>query len=64
MTTFCSIAALVAVLILLPVLVLLWATESPQQRIRRLSRYGYSQRRIAEQLGCTRYCVRKALAVA
>ena len=52
-----------AVLIVLPVLILLWATESRPQRIRRLrSRYGWSQQRIADRLGVTRWAVRQALA--
>ena len=45
-----------------PLLVLLWATESTEARTRRLSRSGWSQRRIAEHLGVTRYRVRLALA--
>jgi hypothetical protein len=48
--------------LLLPVLLLLWATESTEGRTRRLSRSGWSQRRIAEHLGVTRYRVRLALA--
>jgi hypothetical protein len=48
--------------LLLPLLVLLWATESIEARTRRLSRSGWSQRRIAEHLGVTRYRVRLALA--
>ena len=42
--------------------VVLWATESRQQRIRRWSRSGQSQRAIAARLGITRYQVRVALA--
>ena len=60
MTT--SVLALALVALLLPVLVILWATESPEGRARRLSRSGWSQRRIAEHLGVTRYRVRLALA--
>ena len=60
MTT--SVLALVLAALLLPVLVLLWATESTEGRARRLSRSGWSQRRIAEHLGVTRYRVRLALA--
>jgi DNA-binding transcriptional regulator LsrR (DeoR family) len=48
--------------LLLPLLVILWATESTEQRARRLSHSGWSQRRIAEHLGVTRYRVRLALA--
>jgi hypothetical protein len=60
MTT--SILALCLAALLLPLLVLLWATESTEARTRRLSRSGWSQRRIAEHLGVTRYRVRLALA--
>jgi hypothetical protein len=48
--------------LLLLVGVVLWATESRQQRIRRWSRSGQSQRAIAARLGVTRYQVRVALA--
>ena len=54
--------AIVLALLLLPVLILLWATESTEQRARRLHRNGWSQRRIADHLNCTRYRVRAALA--
>jgi hypothetical protein len=57
-----SFLALCLAALLLPVLVLLWATESTEGRTRRLSRSGWSQRRIAEHLGVTRYRVRLALA--
>ena len=57
-TTF----ALLLALLLLPLLVLLWATESQAQRAKRLRSYGWSQQRIADHLGVTRYRVRVALA--
>lgn len=57
-TTFCLLLALLT----LPLLVLLWATESREQRIRRWHRSGQSQRAIAARLGITRYRVRQALA--
>jgi ParB-like chromosome segregation protein Spo0J len=56
------IAAWIAVLILLPIVVLLWATESRQQRARRLRSYGWTQQRIADRLGCSRSTVRRMLA--
>jgi ABC-type spermidine/putrescine transport system permease subunit II len=59
MTT--SVLALVLAALVLPLLVLLWATESTEQRTRRLSRSGWSQRQIAAHLGVTRYRVRQAL---
>ena len=57
-TTF----ALLLALLLLPLLVLLWATESRPQRVKRLRSYGWSQQRIADHLGVSRYRVRVALA--
>lgn len=56
------LAAWIAALILLPVLVLLWATESRQQRARRWRRDGWTQQRIADRLGCSRSTVRRMLA--
>ena len=55
------IAAWVAALILLPIVVLLWATESRQQRARRWRRDGWTQQRIADRLGCSRTTVRRLL---
>ena len=63
MTTTC-LFVWAAVLLTLPLLVLLWATESQEQRIRRWHRRGQSQRAIAARLGVTRYRVRRALAAA
>jgi DNA-binding CsgD family transcriptional regulator len=52
--------------LLLPLVVItaitLWATETQQQRIKRLHRSGHSQAAIARQLKITRYQVRKMLA--
>ena len=56
------IAAWAAVLLLLPIVILLWVTESQEQRIRRWHRRGQSQRAIARRLGVSRYRVRKAVA--
>ena len=53
---------LLLALLLLPLPVLLWATESTEQRTNRLASYGWSQRRIADHLHITRYRVRVALA--
>lgn len=60
MTT--SVLALCLAAFLLPLLLLLWATESTEARTQRLSRSGWSQRRIADHLGVTRHRVRLALA--
>jgi hypothetical protein len=54
--------ALILALLLLPVLFLLWATESRQQRARRWRRDGWTQQRIADRLGCSRATVRRLLA--
>jgi DNA invertase Pin-like site-specific DNA recombinase len=54
--------ALILALLLLPILILLWATESRQQRARRWRSYGMTQQRIADRLGCSRTTVRRLLA--
>lgn len=61
MTTTCLLAW-AAALLLFPVILLLWATESRRQRIHRLRSYGWSQQRIADHLRISRYAVRQALA--
>jgi DNA polymerase III delta subunit len=61
-----STLAFIAALLLLPVIILLWATESSDQRtarkVRACMKKGYSQRQTAAELGLTRYRVRKAIA--
>ena len=42
--------------------VVLWLSESRQQRIHRLRSYNWSQQRIASHLHISRYAVRQALA--
>jgi ABC-type spermidine/putrescine transport system permease subunit II len=61
MATLTTLAALLLALILLPVLVLCWASESRQQRARRWRRAGWTQQRIADRLGCSRTAVRRLL---
>jgi len=56
--------ALILALLLLPVLVLLWATESRQQRARRWRRDGLTYRAIAERLGCSQTTARRLVGVA
>ncbi len=58
MTTICTILAL----LLFPVLFLLWATESRQQRARRWRRDGLTYRVIAERLGCSQTTARRLVA--
>jgi len=60
MTTTCLLAW-AAVLLLLPVLILLWATESRQQRARRWRRDGLTQQAIADRFGVSRTTVRRWL---
>ena len=62
MTT--TLTALVLALLLLPLIVLFWATESRQQRARRWRSYGMSQQAIADRLGCSRSTARRLLAAA
>jgi hypothetical protein len=59
-TTIWAILAL----LLLPVLFLAWLTEGNRERAQRLRRAGWSQQRIADHLGVTRYRVRVLLYVA
>lgn len=61
MSITCIAATLLAIL-LLPILILLWATESRQQRARRWRRDGLTQQAIADRLGCSRTTVRRLLA--
>lgn len=60
MTTTCLLAW-VAIAVTLPLILLFWLTQTPEQRIHRLHRQGTSQRKIAELLCISRYAVRKAL---
>ena len=55
------LAAWVAAFVLLPIVVLLWATESRQQRARRWRQAGLTQQRIADRLGCSRSTARRLL---
>jgi DNA-binding CsgD family transcriptional regulator len=61
MTTTCLMAWALA-LLLVPVLLLAWATETNRDRARRWKRQGLSQQRIADRLGCSRHRVVKLLA--
>jgi ParB-like chromosome segregation protein Spo0J len=56
------IAAWAVALLLLPLLILAWASESREQRARRWRAAGMSQQRIADRLGCSRTTVRRMLA--
>jgi hypothetical protein len=56
--------AILLALLLLPVLILLWATESREQRARRWRRDGMTQQAIADRLGCSRSTVRRMLLAA
>jgi DNA invertase Pin-like site-specific DNA recombinase len=60
--TITSALALLLALLLLPLLVVLWLTESREQRARRWRRDGLTQQAIADRLGCSRTTVRRLLA--
>ncbi len=59
--TTCVLAWAVA-LLLLPIVIILWATETRQQRARRWRADGMSQQAIADRLGVSRSTVRRMLA--
>ena len=54
-----TIMAAILALIVLPVLILLWATESPQQRARRMRAAGQSFRAIGASLGISHTTARR-----
>lgn len=62
MTTTCVLLWTLALLLLLPVLFIAWLLESRTDRARRWRAAGWTQQRIADRLGCSRYQVRKLLA--
>jgi DNA invertase Pin-like site-specific DNA recombinase len=62
--TITSVLALLLAALLLPILILLWLTESREQRARRWRRDGLTQQAIADRLGCSRTTVRRLLVVA
>lgn len=56
--TFTTIAAALVAALLLPVLILLWATESRSTRIKRLKKT-HTWRQIAERYGVSQTTVRR-----
>jgi hypothetical protein len=46
-------------LLTIPIVILLWVTQTQQQRIRRLRRQGWAQQRIATHLGISRSRVQR-----
>jgi DNA-binding CsgD family transcriptional regulator len=56
-----TLALLIATL-LLPLIVILWFLETIPERANRLRSYGFSQKRIAQHMGISRYRVRMVLA--
>jgi hypothetical protein len=54
--------AWVAAILTFPIILLLWITESKQQRARRLRQMGWTQQRIADHLKTSRTSVRRMLA--
>lgn len=59
MEAITTITAAILALIILPVLILLWATESPQQRARRQRAAGQSYRAIGASLGISHTTARR-----
>ena len=57
-----TFTAWIAALLLIPLIFILWLSESTDQKIVRYHRQGWSQRRIAHQLSVSRWTVRKCLA--
>jgi hypothetical protein len=62
MSTVLSILFAIFLLIILPVMILDWATASDTERARRWRQMGWTQQQIADRLGVSRYRVRKMLA--
>jgi hypothetical protein len=60
--SFFWLLATIAAALLIPALFLAWVFETRDERVRRLARSGWSQRRIADHMGITRYRVQRALA--
>ena len=61
MNTFITLAWWLLLPLVVITAIALWATETQQQRIKRLHRSGHTQTAIANRLGITRYQVRKTL---
>jgi hypothetical protein len=59
--TLCILATLLAI-ITIPLVLLLYITETRQQRARRWHAAGWTQQRIADRLGISRTTVRRILA--
>jgi len=57
-----SLTAVLLVILLFPIIILLWASESKQQRAKRWRRSGMTQQAIADRLGVSRTTVRRLLA--
>jgi len=55
--------AWIAVLLILPIIVLLWATETRNQRALRLRRRGWTQHQIATHMGISRSTVQRIVSV-
>ena len=62
-TMITTIAAFALLFLTLPIVLVLWLTESRTQRVQRLrNRHGWTQQRIADHLGISRSTVRRHLA--
>jgi len=54
--------AILILVLLMPLIVILWFSETTPQRVNRLRRNGMSQQRIADHMQISRYRVRMVLA--
>lgn len=59
MATFSLTAAILLACLLFPILFLLWASESRQQKARRWRKSGQTYRAIAQRLGCSETTARR-----
>ena len=59
MTTLTCVAATLLALLTIPLVVILWATESPQQRARRWRSTGSTYHSIAVRLGISQSTARR-----
>jgi len=55
--------AILILVLLMPLIVILWFSETTPQRVNRLRRNGWSQQRIADHMQISRYQVCKVLAL-
>jgi DNA-binding CsgD family transcriptional regulator len=59
---YLTVFAWALAIVLMPILFVAWLLETDSERAHRLRRSGLSQRKIAEQMGISRWKVRQLLA--